>query len=140
MNASHIFKLFAISYPIFIVLDIVWIGILMNETYKQYLAPIARISDGKLQAHWPAALTVWALIVVGAIIFVLPKTAGCGLVASFAWGALYGLVLYGVYDLTNFAILAQWPLTITLIDIAWGMTANGILLVALKWIDSYLRN
>lgn len=137
MNLTHFFKLFIISYPIFIILDIIWIGILMNDTYKHYLSPIARMSDGKLQAHWPASLMVWALIVCGAIIFVLPKTHALGLAHSFAWGALYGLILYGVYDLTNFAILAQWPLTITLIDIAWGMTVNGILLVLLRWIDSY---
>ena len=138
MNTLHAIKLFAISYPTFIIFDIMWIGILMNSTYQYYLEPIARIYNGKLQANWPAALLVWALIVIGAIIFVLPKTTGVNLIGSFAWGALYGLILYGVYDLTNFAILAQWPLTITIIDIIWGMTVNGILLVLLTWVDSYL--
>lgn len=140
MNVTHFFKLFVVSLPIFIILDVVWLGILMQDTYKQYLAPFVRLHNDKIQVDYFAGFAVWALIVVGAIIFVLPRTAGYGMIATFGFGALYGLVLYGVYDLTNFAIIKDWPLTITLVDIAWGMTVNGILLVLLKWVDSYWNN
>ncbi len=140
MNASQFFKLFIISYPIYIILDFVWFGILMRDTYKFYLEPIARMQNGNMTINKPIGFIVWALIVLGAIIFVLPRATHTGLMNSFLWGAAYGLLIYGVYDLTNFAVLARWPLTITLIDIAWGMTANGILLVVLKWVSSYFNN
>ncbi len=137
MNAAQFFKLFIISYPIYIILDFVWFGIFMRDTYKFYLEPIARTTNSTLQTQWPAAFIAWALIITGAIIFVLPRIVGAMLIKSFLWGALYGLIIYGVYNMTNFAILAHWPLTITIIDIAWGMTVNGILLVVLRWANSY---
>lgn len=140
MNATQIFKLFIISYPIYIILDFIWFGILMLETYKFYLEPIARMQNGNMTINKPVGFIVWALIVLGAIIFVLPRATHTGLMTSFLWGAAYGLLIYGVYDLTNFATLAHWPLTITLIDILWGMTANGILLVVLRWVNSYFNN
>lgn len=51
-------------------------------------------------------------------------------------GALLGLVAYATYDLTNQATLRHWPVQLTLIDIAWGMSAtalaSGISALALK--------
>lgn len=51
-------------------------------------------------------------------------------------GALLGLVAYATYDLTNQATLRHWPIQLTLIDIAWGMSAtalaSGISALALK--------
>jgi uncharacterized membrane protein len=35
-------------------------------------------------------------------------------------GALLGLVAYGTYDLTNHATLRDWPLSLTIADMAWG--------------------
>ena len=39
-----------------------------------------------------------------------------------AWirGALFGLVTYATYDLTNLATLRDWPLLVTIVDLAWG--------------------
>ena len=37
------------------------------------------------------------------------------------YGALFGLVTYSAYDLTNLATLKNWPLEIALIDIVWGI-------------------
>jgi uncharacterized membrane protein len=41
-------------------------------------------------------------------------------------GALLGLVAYAAYDLTNQATLKTWPVSLTLIDIAWGMSATAL--------------
>jgi uncharacterized membrane protein len=35
-------------------------------------------------------------------------------------GALFGLVTYGTYELTNWATLRDWPGTIVLVDLGWG--------------------
>jgi uncharacterized membrane protein len=47
-------------------------------------------------------------------------------------GALFGLVVYGVYDLTNFATLAQYPLAVMFVDMAWGSVATAICAVAAR--------
>ena len=41
-------------------------------------------------------------------------------------GALLGLVAYGTYDLTNQATLKTWPITITLIDMSWGVLLTAV--------------
>jgi uncharacterized membrane protein len=38
------------------------------------------------------------------------------------FGALFGLVCYATYDLTNLAVTKDWPLLVTLVDLAWGAT------------------
>jgi uncharacterized membrane protein len=47
-----------------------------------------------------------------------------------AHGALLGLVIYGGYDLTNLAILKGWPLGLSLLDIAWGITFSTLVSLA----------
>ena len=42
-----------------------------------------------------------------------------------AYGALFGLVVYGVYDFTNYSTLRQCPLVLTLADVAWGAAASA---------------
>lgn len=41
-------------------------------------------------------------------------------------GALLGLAAYGAYDLTNEATIAQWPLIMTIVDMAWGMFVTAL--------------
>ena len=43
------------------------------------------------------------------------------------FGAVLGLVVYGVYDLTNYSTLAQWPAMVTLADLVWGTFACGVI-------------
>ncbi|CAN5205125.1 DUF2177 family protein [soil metagenome] len=136
MNISHFLKVFAAAYPLFILMDITWIGLIMNNAYKASIGGLLRTaSNGQMAPHIPASLLVWAFIVFGAILFVLPYAKNASLLGQFGWGALYGLVLYGMYDFTNFAILAQWPLGITLIDLGWGMLVNGLFAVILVWLN-----
>jgi uncharacterized membrane protein len=46
---------------------------------------------------------------------------------AFFNGALFGLAAYGTYNLTNYAVLASWPLDITLKDWAWGTFITGLI-------------
>ena len=43
-----------------------------------------------------------------------------------ALGTLLGLVVYGVYAFTNYSVLRQWPLSLTLADTAWGALAFAV--------------
>ena len=47
------------------------------------------------------------------------------LAAAIGYGALFGLVVYGVYDFTNYSTLRQWPFVLTLADVAWGAVASA---------------
>ena len=117
-------KLAAIGAVAFMVLDGVWLGLLMKNFYRQQLAPIVRLADdGGIAPNWPAAFVVYALLGTGITLFVLPRAATVPLAA--AHGALFGLVVYGVYDFTNYSTLRQWPFVLTLADVAWGAVASA---------------
>jgi uncharacterized membrane protein len=42
------------------------------------------------------------------------------------YGALFGLIAYATYDLTNYATLKNWSMTITAADMAYGAIASGL--------------
>ena len=117
-------RLAAIGAVAFMVLDGVWLGWLMKNFYRDQLAPIVRLGNGGgIAPNWPAALVVYALLGTGIALFVIPRAPTVPLAAAF--GALFGLVVYGVYDFTNYSTLRQWPFVLTLADVAWGVAASA---------------
>jgi len=56
---------------------------------------------------------------------VLPGQASGRATVAAARGALFGLVAYATYDLTNQATLRDWPWHLTLIDLCWGALASA---------------
>ena len=46
-------------------------------------------------------------------------------VAAVLYGALFGFCVYAAYDLTNLATLRGWPLTVSLVDLAWGAVVTA---------------
>jgi len=89
----------------------------------EQLAPIVRLADGGIAPNWPAAFVVYVLLGTGIALFVIPRAATMAQAAGY--GALYGLVVYGVYDFTNYSTLRQWPFVLTLADVAWGTFATA---------------
>ena len=41
-------------------------------------------------------------------------------------GAALGLVAYGTYELTNWAVLRDWPALLVPIDIGWGVVLTAV--------------
>ena len=116
-------KLAAVGAVAFMVLDGIWLGLVMKNFYRDQLAPIVRLADGGIAPHWPSAFVVYVLLGAGIALFVIPRAPTVSLAA--AYGALFGLVVYGVYDFTNYSTLRQWPLVLTLADVAWGAVASA---------------
>jgi len=116
-------KLAALGAVAFMVLDGLWLGVLMKNFYRDQLAPIVRLADGGIAPNWPAALVVYALLGTGIALFVIPRASTTSLAALY--GGLFGLVVYGVYDFTNYSTLRQWPFLLTLADVAWGVVASA---------------
>lgn len=129
-------KVFAIVLPAFLILDLVWLGVVMKTFYSEELGELARRQGTSLAPRWSAAILVYLLIPGGLVVFVRPLL---GVNATgwqaIGWGAIYGLVLYGVYDLTNFAVLEKWSVRMTLADIAWGCFLCGMTSAIMRLAD-----
>ncbi len=110
-------------------LDFCWFSLAASDLYKRELGPVL-----KARPDLGPAAVVYALIAILVAFFVMPKASSAG--AAFLWGALAGLVVYGVYDFTNLSFLKDWTWTVTLIDVAWGMAMCGAVSAAAFWLKS----
>lgn len=118
-------KKFLIATVTFLVLDGIWLGYIANQMYINELGSLLRLKDGAIQANVYAAIVVYIALIGGLLVFVIPKADNSILHALF-WGAMYGFVTYATYDFTNLAVLANWSLRISVIDVIWGMTLCGL--------------
>lgn len=111
------------------VLDYLWLGVVMRTFYRTRLESFL-LPAGSMQAgiHWIPALITYALLAVGMVMFVVPR-ASRFLFSSFVWGAMFGLVVYGVYNGTNVALMRQWPVALALVDVVWGVVLCGVVCV-----------
>ena len=100
----------------FLVLDGLWLGLLMSSTYKELLGSLMLA-----QPKWGPAIVFYLLYVLGVVFFVvLPALARASARRAALAGALFGLVAYGTYDMTNWATLQGWSAQLALMDMAWG--------------------
>lgn len=97
---------------------------------------------GHLLADKPnmvAAVAFYLLYGVGVAALVLRPAVAVGSPGSaLLWGAIFGLVAYGTYDLTNHATMRDWSPTVTLVDMAWGTALTGLTSAAGVWIAQKL--
>lgn len=94
-------------------MDALWLGVIGREFYRSRLGGL--LLD---QPLWLAAILFYLLHALGTVVFALPGASSLLLAAG--RGFLYGVCVYAAYDLTNQATLRGWPLSVTLVDLAWG--------------------
>ena len=79
--------------------------------------------------RYVAAYAVAAIVMIalGLMFFaVAPHGDGADWRRTLAAAALFGLFTYGTYDLTNQAIMKNWPVGVTLTDMAWGVVVSTV--------------
>lgn len=104
----------------YLLLDYLWLGLVSQQAYQTAIGHLMR--DDIPVWPWVTFYLIYAAVVVKIIIAVLP---GQQPVIAFVHGCLFGLAAYGAYNLTNYAILASWPLDITVKDWIWGAFVSG---------------
>lgn len=113
-------KLYATTFAVFFAIDITWIGFIARPFYKKQLGFLLAASP-----NWTAALLFYALFVLGILVFVVvPGLDGASLKTTLIKAALFGLISYATYDLTNLATIENWPLTVTIVDMLWGIVLS----------------
>jgi len=110
------FKLYLVSLAAFLAIDMLWLGVVARSFYQQYL--------GFLMApkpNWFVAIIFYLMFVAGLLVFVVvPGLKANSLRTTLIHAALFGLITYATYDLTNLATLKDWPAVLSVVDMLWG--------------------
>lgn len=127
--------LFLVTILSVFVMDMIWLGVIAKNIYAQNIGMLLRKSGEAMTPIWWAAGVVYVCITLGILFFVLPKAQGDYFLAL-SGGVMLGVVTYGIYDFTNYSILANWPWKITIIDFIWGIVLCGLSSLFVTFIQS----
>ena len=109
-------KVYAIALSVFFTMDMFWLGVVSKDFYRARIGALM-----KPDVNWVAAVVFYLIFVFGLVTFVIKPALEKGdWTRALLLGALFGLVSYATYDLTNLAVAKDWPLSVTLVDLAWG--------------------
>ena len=113
---------FAVTAVVFLILDAIWLGVISRNLYQR------EIGDLLLpKPNFGAAAVFYVIYIAGLVYFcVVPGVAGQSALRGLVNGAVFGIVAYATYDLTNLATLKGWSTTLVFIDVAWGAVASAI--------------
>lgn len=124
---------YAATFIALAALDFLWLGVVARSWYRDGMGSLLAP-----QVNLAAAAAFYLLYPIGLVIFAVLPSGGDWL-RALALGALFGLFCYGTYDLTNLAILKDWPLGLTFIDIAWGAAVSAAGASAGAWVLRWLN-
>ena len=135
MSLTKLLISYALTFVVFFIVDMAWLGFIAKDLYKKYLGGF--LSE---QVNWTAAVVFYLLFIVGVFIFaIMPSVEKNSVISAVTLGALFGFFTYATYDLTNLATLKGWPITIVFIDIIWGSVLTGIVSTAGFYIVKYVQ-
>jgi uncharacterized membrane protein len=117
--------LYAISVPIFLIVDMVWLVLIAQSFYQKRIGHL-------MELNWVAAILFYLLFLVGLTFFASNPAveAGAGVARAAFLGAAFGFFTYLTYDMTNLATLKGWPVDMVVIDILWGSFLGAIVAAA----------
>lgn len=119
----------SVAIPVFFAIDMIWLGFVARNFYKNNLDHLLSPN-----VNWPAAFAFYFMYLAGILLFaVRPGLEAQSLARACLWGALFGFFTNATYDLTNLATLRDWPMTVVVIDIAWG-TVLCTMVAARGWV------
>ena len=104
-----------------LVLDALWIFV--NK--PRYAALVASVQKKEMVVRIAPAIIAYLAMVIGLVFIIIPiakkeaKEIGKG-IAALKYGALFGFVVYAIYNATNYAIFDGYLLPVAIMDTLWG--------------------
>jgi uncharacterized membrane protein len=119
---AYYLKLYSATLAAFCAIDVIWLGLVARTFYREHLGFLLASTP-----NWIAAMLFYLLFILGILVFVVvPGLDDNSLKTTLLRAALFGLVTYATYDLTNLATLKDWPVLVTVVDLAWGTVLSLI--------------
>ena len=103
---------YLLTAVIFVILDGIYLNLIKGYFNKQ----VKSIQGSDIQINFIATAITYILLIFGLNYFIIQKHK------SIQDSAILGLIIYGVYELTNLALFKNWSILTVIIDTAWGAT------------------
>jgi uncharacterized membrane protein len=121
MPISRILLTYAVSIPVFIIGDLLWLGVIAKGFYRKALGPLL-----SPDVNWIAAICFYFIFLLGILVFsLIPGMTKRSLTYTIRMAALFGFIAYATYDLTNLATLKDWPVFMSIVDMIWGSVLSA---------------
>ena len=114
-----------VSAIIFVAIDFVYLNMIKSYFEKQ----IQTVQGSAVQINFLGAAICYIFLIVGLNYFIIKPHK------NISEAFLLGIVIYGVYETTNYALLKKWSFLTVLMDTLWG----GILFAVTTYIVNLLR-
>lgn len=116
MPSTKILITYIIVAVVFFIIDMIWLQGIMKKFYANNLRAFMQANPNLV-----AAAVFYLLYPIGIVVFSnIPGFESQRLDKTLMLGFFLGVIAYATYDLTNLAVLKNWPVNIVIIDIFWG--------------------
>jgi uncharacterized membrane protein len=121
MRIMSLVQLYGLMAAVFFAIDLTWIGLVSSDFYRRNLGHLLAEN-----VNWSAALIFYMIYIAGILVFaVLPGVEAVSLTRTIGLGAFLGFFAYATFDLTSLALFRDFPMTVVLVDLAWGTTLTA---------------
>lgn len=112
----------------YLMMDFIWI----RSNFTMYNNSVMKIQNKPIVFRMIPAVIAYGLLVLNIVYILIPLTKKLSNVKRSLIFALSGLVIYGVYNATTYAIIEKYPLHVAIIDTLWGLFSHLILSIILN--------
>ncbi|WP_323007888.1 DUF2177 family protein [Pseudorhodobacter sp.] len=122
MTLIAVFLFFAATSIVFLVADALMLGLVLGPIFRNHLGET--LLDG---LRLGPAIAFYLLYMAGLTYFAgLPALRDGAALSALYNGAALGLIAYGTYELTSWAVMRDWHPQMVFMDLTWGAVVSGI--------------
>ena len=108
---------------LYLIMDFIWI----QSNFTMYNNSVMKIQNKPIVFRIVPAIVAYSLLVLNIVYILIPLTKKLSNVKRSLVFALSGLVIYGVYNATTYAIIEKYPLHVAIVDTLWGLFSHLVL-------------
>lgn len=124
-----------VAAAVYILMEAIWLSLTVRSMY-------APMFSGVLGREWAfrasaksllGALAAYVALGAGLLVLVLGDVDVSSYATLAVRAAVYGVAVYGTYNMTNSAVFERWGLGVSCVDTAWGAAVSVVSCMAAKF-------
>lgn len=126
---------YGVALVVFLAIDFTWLSIMGPRFYTPELGALLRD-----RPNFAVAFVFYMIFVLGLMVFVIhPAINAASVWPALGLAALFGLVAYATYDLTNLATVKGFTAKVAVVDMLWGMGVSVAVTAISLWLYKVMK-